>query len=398
MSARNTSRIPSYRLHKPTGLAVVRLSGRDFYLGRHGSPESKADYERLIAEWLSNGRQLALTHPVDSPASPITISELIIAYWEHAEHYYVKKGEPTSTLHSIKAALRPLHQLYRDTAPTDFGPLALKAVRQSMIDAGLSQSAISKYVGIVRRMFRWGAENQLVPSGVHQGLQAVSGLRRGRSEARDPEPVRPVPEANIEAVLPRLPRQLRAMIQVQMLSGMRPGEVVIMRARDLDTSGKIWMYWPDSHKTEHHGHARIVYLGPRAQELIQPFLKRDLSAYLFSPTEAEAERRIHVHRRRRTPLSCGNRPGMASKHRSRRQFHDHYTTDSYRRAIHRACGKAGVLRWSPNQLRHNAATHLRKEFDVDVARIILGHQSPAVTEIYAERDMAKAAEVMMKIG
>ena len=32
-----TRRIPAYRLHKPTGQAVVRLESRDHYLGRHGT-------------------------------------------------------------------------------------------------------------------------------------------------------------------------------------------------------------------------------------------------------------------------------------------------------------------------------------------------------------------------
>ncbi|MBP7935605.1 MAG: hypothetical protein KA354_13240 [Phycisphaerae bacterium] len=46
-------KIPGYRLHKPSGLAVVRLNGRDFYLGPHGSTDSRREYERLIAEWLA---------------------------------------------------------------------------------------------------------------------------------------------------------------------------------------------------------------------------------------------------------------------------------------------------------------------------------------------------------
>ena len=60
-------------------------------------------------------------------------------------------------------------------------------------------------------------------------------------------------------------------------------------------------------------------------------------------------------------------------------------------AIARACKRAGVPRWHPHQLRHNAATWLRKEFGLDVARVILGHSSPVVTEVYAEMDREKAS-------
>jgi len=48
---------PSYRLHRATGQAVVTLSGRDHYLGRHGTPESHKAYDDLIARWLACGRR-----------------------------------------------------------------------------------------------------------------------------------------------------------------------------------------------------------------------------------------------------------------------------------------------------------------------------------------------------
>ena len=82
--------------------------------------------------------------------------------------------------------------------------------------------------------------------------------------------------------------------------------------------------------------------------------------------------------------------------------------DSYRQTIERAIAKANqriqagggvaIPHWHPNQLRHNAATRLRREFGLDAARAVLGHSSPVVTEVYAELDAAKAAEAMEKIG
>jgi hypothetical protein len=69
---------------------------------------------------------------------------------------------------------------------------------------------------------------------------------------------------------------------------MRPGEVVILRAIDLDMRGPVWLYRPGSdqehglHKSAWRGHDRVIAIGPRAQEVIKPFLKTDLHAYLFS--------------------------------------------------------------------------------------------------------------------
>ena len=53
-----SSRVPSYRRHKPTNQAVVTINGQDIYLGKWNTAASKAEYDRLIAEFLANGRRL----------------------------------------------------------------------------------------------------------------------------------------------------------------------------------------------------------------------------------------------------------------------------------------------------------------------------------------------------
>ncbi|MDG3007695.1 tyrosine-type recombinase/integrase [Paludisphaera mucosa] len=57
-----------------------------------------------------------------------------------------------------------------------------------------------------------------------------------------------------------------------------------------------------------------------------------------------------------------------------------------------------VPHWHPHQLRHSAATALRREFGLDVARAASGHTSPAVTLRYAEADVALAREAMERMG
>jgi hypothetical protein len=121
---------------------------------------------------------------------------LIAAYWRHAQGYYVlQDGKPSGELANIKVAMRHLKDLYGDTPAAEFGPLALKAVRTTMIAAGLSRGTVNRYVNHVRRAFRWAVAAELVPPTVFHGLQAVEGLRRGRSDARETEPVHPVAEA-----------------------------------------------------------------------------------------------------------------------------------------------------------------------------------------------------------
>ena len=96
----------------------------------------------------------------------------------------------------------------------------------------------------------------------------------------------------MQAVLPHVSRQVAAMIQLQWLTGMRPGEVVQMRGGDLDRSGRVWIYRPGQHKVEHHELEREIAIGPKAREVLGPFLKLDRRAGLFSPREAEDERKL----------------------------------------------------------------------------------------------------------
>ncbi len=143
---------PSYRLHKPSGQAVVRLEGRDYYLGKYGTEASQEAYKK------ANRRRL--TTPRLSPASPtevkiglpLSIDEFMLAYWDrHVATYYVKNGRPTSEQDNIRQALRFLRRLYGGTQVKKFSPLALKAVRHSMIEAGRSRKLINKDINRIKR-------------------------------------------------------------------------------------------------------------------------------------------------------------------------------------------------------------------------------------------------------
>jgi hypothetical protein len=57
MARRKAGTVPQLQHHKGTGQGKVHLGGRDFYCGTWGTPECKAKYDRLIAEWLHNGRR-----------------------------------------------------------------------------------------------------------------------------------------------------------------------------------------------------------------------------------------------------------------------------------------------------------------------------------------------------
>lgn len=157
----------------------------------------------------------------------------------------------------------------------EFGPLRLKAFRDSLIAEKLSRSSINHATNRTRRIFKWGVENELVEPRILEGLRAVAGLRFGKSDAKETEPVRPVADAHIDAVLPHCSPQVAAMIALQRICGMRSGEVVQMRTCDINTAGTVWTYSPATHKTQYRGHQRTVYIGPKGQAVLQEWLRAD---------------------------------------------------------------------------------------------------------------------------
>src|SRR5262249_46965486 len=145
--------------------------------------------------------------------------------------------------------------------------------------------------------------------------------------------VKPVALPQVEATKAFLPPQVCAMIDMQLVTGMRPGEVCQMRACDIDMSGKLWLYRPSQHKTQHHGHTREIWLGPKAQDIIKPYLKADLQACLFSPKDAES----HRHAQARTHRRENQKP---NERKTERTLKARFEKDTYCRGIAYACDKA----------------------------------------------------------
>ena len=266
-----------------------------------------------------------------------------------------------------------------------------------MAKAGLSREVVNARVNRVRRVFKRGVSYQLIPSAVYEALRTVPGLQRGRCQAREADPVLPVPEEHVQATLPFLPPPVRALAELQLRTGMRAGEAMVMRAIDLTMNGPVWTYRPASHKNKHRGLERVIFLGPQALEIIKPFLATNLDAYLFNPrvyVEAMHRRRAEQRKTKRTPSELKRR----RKAKPRRVPAERYNRRSYRLAVVRACMRAGVPAWSPLQLRHTAATRIRAQFGLEAAKAILGHTRVETSQIYAERDMSRAEEIMGQIG
>jgi integrase len=386
-----------------------------------------AQYHKTIAEWLANGKQ------PDTPPSGVTINEMFVRFWVHAEGYYRDaNGEQTTEIGTLRVSLRPVCRLYGHTKAVEFGPRCLKTVRQEMVAMGWCRNNVNRSISRLKSVFKWAVAEEIIPGSVYQALMAVAGLKRGRGDARESDPVKPAPQEYVDAVEPYVSRQIWAVIQLQLLTAARPSEILTMRPCEIDRTAPIWVYSPAEHKTAHHGHQRKIYIGPRGQEILRPFLFRSENSYCFSPAEAEAQRLTIRHQKRTINPAWGNVPGSNRKENPIRVNGDVYPAATYRHAITRAierafpapehlCQRDGETKqqwrnrlsakekaelkawhkqyhWHPHQLRHNAATFLRKEFGLETARIILGHRSAAITEVYAETDQQKAIEAVVRVG
>ena len=410
---------PKYRLHKGSGQAIVSINGRRIYLGVYGTPKSHELYEKAISEWRrsqQSGRpkpqmpaeQVSLSNDdllITAPklrerretGREATINELIFVYRKHTHVYYRKNGEVTREAMIIDEVLRFMDEHHGTDRVDEFGPVKLDELRERMIDnLDWSRKHINKQVSRIIRMFRWAVEQELAPPESHSALAKLTGLKKDRSRARETPGVSCVDDQVVQQTIALLPPVIADMVRLQRLTGARPGEICTLRPGDIDRSGSVWVYIPQSHKTQHHDQSRMIVIGPQAQAVLRPYLLRAADAFCFTPEESEQARLAKAAAERTTPMRKRDRDRR--KLRSLRIYAPCYDAASYRHAIQRVCARAGLPKWSPNQLRHNAATEIRKRFGLDAAQVICGHQSADITQVYAERDMELARRVAREMG
>ncbi len=350
------NRPPKYSLHKPSGQAKVRYNGKTTYLGKHGTQASLEAYAEFVSKLPKPDGPVTFTDP--TPGTVLLIGECVLRYEAHARSYYTRDGGPTGEHVTIHNALRPLVRRFSELPVTELGPKKLKKLREDMIELDWTRYYINKATSITKRCFTWCASEELVPAEMAVALTTVKGLQKNRTAAREKPPIRPVADEHVDATLPHVSDLVADVVRVMRLTGMRPGEAIVMLASEIDRSDPTcWVYRPGHHKTEHKDKTRAVFIGARAQEIILPYIMRASDGPLFPITRA-----------------------------------------ALRRAVHRGCERANVPNWHPNQLRHTAATEFRSKFGLEAAQVLLGHSKADTTQVYAERDLKKAADVARKIG
>jgi len=427
MTAKN--QFPAISLHKASGLARIRLNGRDIYLGPYGSPESYEKYAELLRQHELNA---------DTPAVPLherplfvqdaTVSEVILRFLKYSEGYFTdENGIPNQDAQHFRFALRILRTRFGRLPISKLTGPHLKQVQKDMVDKGWSRRYCNTELQKIRRFLRWAVSEDLCPVDVLEKARSVEGLRRGKTSAPDRPPVQPVADEIVDATLPHLSQVVRDLVQVIRLTGARPKEIRLLRVRDIVAiDGELYETDLANHKNAWRGQVREITFGPAASAILKPYLTQEPDAYVFSPKHAVELANAEKRKKRKTKVqpSQQNRRKPSPKRRPG----SHYTADSLRRSITYACQKAFEMPrelkniprdtpaaekkrlqalarewraehiWTPYQLRHTALTNIRENFGIEHAQAVGGHARISTTEIYAEKSREKRRNVMREIG
>jgi integrase len=384
------SRIPKYRRHSQRNFGFVEMDGTRVRLpGRFGSEESRASYAAIVQEIAAT--PVTITLPANR-AGLTSLNTLLLAYLDFAKSHYTNNGSALSAeYHHYRGVARAVNQTKWGRLPlASFGPLALQEVRDEMVQIGWARKYTNAQTNRLRRVLTWGVSREVVPPNVLIAVRAVQPLLAGRTGAKESKPIPPVEQWALDETRKYLPPIIDTMVQVHALTGMRPQNICGMTPGQIDMTDDVWLYIPRWHKSAwRDARPLIIPLGPLTQELIRPLLNRRDEDHIFSPSEAYLS-------------AMKDRPYLGCKSRRTTLF----TPTTYRDSIHRAIDRANKTRpednklpkWSPNQLRHLAATRIRSKYGTEAAQTVLGHSSLSTTEIYAERDLNLAQKVAFEMG
>jgi integrase len=386
---------PTLRIHKKTGHARCRIDGREYWLGRAGTPECEARYRALITRWARATTDAVgvSESPVVPPQSgPTTIAAALAQYLVEikgdAAGEKLRKHARWWLARSLAATLSQ----YSAVRLGDFGPKMFSRWVEGVASSPMphkragkevprTTTHVRKIVAEMLRFVEWCVAGEIVGADKLVALRSVKRLPL--SSARSPVVRRPVDDAAIRKTTAKLPPVFAAIVTVCRHSAARPGEVLAIKPGEIDrtSSRGVWVWRPAKHKTQRFGRERVVVLGPRCIAALEPWLAG-------VPDDATV-----------FTTDCIKRARSANtiRLRSRRSLVP-ITASDLRRAVRIACEAAGVPTWTPYSLRHSGLTEFRAVGGVDAAQIQAGHSQASTTERYAGADLGRAIEAARICG
>ena len=397
-----------------------------------GSAKGRTASEIHIAfsKWLDllkehPSKVLSFDSPYDAldsmihPGSILTVGQLVDNYSEWARQYLapLRDNKPHPDISRIQRLQRFLKH-YLDWKVADFGTDELSKLQQDMVAyryrkskhddemVSYTRSGINQVINQVHKIWQWAVTHEIVTDTQARKLREVRSLRPGRTSAQDRPKRAPVTEEEFNVVIKHLTHVVADMLRLMWITAMRPGEVIRMRPYDITREDEeCWLYIPGrgessvgAHKTAYLQRVRAIPLTSKAQNIIKPRIEDcDALDFVFNPAEAVQETRDQQSANRKTPMSCGNRPGSNRKQHPIRTPGKRYMPNSLYNAVKRACKRAEVRGFTPYDLRRSAATRIRSELGKEAAKLILGHVSTDTTEIYLLDEVKESMKVAKQL-
>ena len=387
-------KIPKYRKQTGRNFAFVEYQGQRHRLpGEYNSKKSKQAYAEFLAEISQDKTPEVITDKV-------TLLQLCSSFLDWAEvNHTQKEYQHYSRLTEVLGGSN-----FIGLRVSSIGPNIYRQIQQFLVDyrpkqkKGLrkpperwSRQYVNRQMDKLKDIFQWAVSIETVGPEHLLALDTVPPLKKNRTTAPEAKKVKPVDYSPVYRTIEFAGPVVGAMIELQLVTGMRPGNVCrICPAEIIDRHKKIWTFRPIAHKSEWRGIILSIPIGPQTQEIIKPFLDRPEEQPFFSPQESEAWRRLESGHK------CTGNFGRVGTT---------YNTGSYNHAVKTAIQRANksaeeqgkpeliIKPWSPGQLRHTVATEIRAKYGLEAAQVLLGHASADVTQIYAERNWKLAVQV-----
>jgi integrase len=347
-----------------------------------------------------------------NPRLAITIGELLDKYLAYAK----KTTKPTKTnkehpdLHFANRAKKFLEP-YHSWPVSDFGPDELLDVQKALVNYEFprgkkkkryTRGGVNDVIKWIRRIWSWGMGRKLVAAEHIQGLEEVKPLRMGDTDAPDNHKRARVKEEEFVKVVNTVNSVVGDMLKLIWYTAMRPSEVCEMRPYDIIRDDpECWLYIPGRdqtpvgrHKTTRYERVKVIPLTAESQKILNAHIKDfNSKEYIFSPKQAMQEFLAKRSANRKTPLSCGNRPGINPKEHPMVKPSDKYDHQALRIACKRGCVRAGVTVFVPYDLRRTIATRTRSSLGKEAAKVLLGHTKTDTTDIYLLEEVQEAVKV-----
>jgi integrase len=338
----------------PAGAAKSKRFGR---VGEVSRTEAAAAFKAWLAnEYPTLAASQAAKYPVDV---------LCEEYFEVVKKRYVRGGKYTASLNRYKVALESFGAAYGHLESDEVSPANVAEWLEGFIKTKRKRApgkgaktceTVNLALTCIKRMFRWGMKMGKVSAAAAGGVRVVENVGGDHPDVRHTEPKTGVAWEVVERTLAKCDPALADMIRVQWHTGMRPGEVVSMKAMELTVKGDVTLYQPPWHKTAWRGKksVRVIALGPKSMEVVAKYVSTKPAEPMFRCPDGRA-----------------------------------YTSKSYRAAIHRACRDAEVSVWNPNQIRHSYTTRVREQFGELGVAAMLGHANLNQQRVYGEMSVKR---------